>query len=298
MAKTLRLAVLSDTHITTQADAVDGFCWNRVLSTRSLAQLPQLVQALTRLQPDLILHLGDLTNDGSLSAYRAALAQLEQVGVPVRLVPGNHDSGPVRKHLIEETGGTDWSFVLGPIRFILLDSTVRESRLDPVAGDPRKRIIRPQQLRWLQSILQADPQPLTVLATHFPLLTRPFYQASLDPDQRRVQGLTAEEIGRRIGYLGNSQALQDLLARHPSVRLCLSGHWHMRDIIQTPSLTQVIAPSTCEYPCAFYLLEFEGDRLTLESHPSGIDPEASFVPSRNAFSAGWSGFESRVLSLG
>jgi 3',5'-cyclic AMP phosphodiesterase CpdA len=79
---TARVAVVSDTHLSGRApDALHN--WDAV------------VREIERTGPDLVVHLGDLTLDGTDNRQdlEDARAALDRLTVPWRAVPGNHDIG-------------------------------------------------------------------------------------------------------------------------------------------------------------------------------------------------------------
>lgn len=96
----VRFAVIADPHLFDVATSSPGPAFDRAL--RSGAKLHAesreiLAQALSDIaaeRPDFLLVCGDLTCDGERSAHELAaemLGALDRAGVPVLVVPGNHD---------------------------------------------------------------------------------------------------------------------------------------------------------------------------------------------------------------
>ncbi|HEY6565830.1 MAG TPA: metallophosphoesterase, partial [Pirellulaceae bacterium] len=77
-------------------------------------------------KPDLILHTGDLTDDGSASGYERAHTRLKALGIPYQWIPGNHDEldrmsrilSPCKKAFVAD----DWQFVLVDSKIDLPDT--------------------------------------------------------------------------------------------------------------------------------------------------------------------------------
>ena len=107
----LRLAQLSDTHLV--ADPA-GMVWGH----DSAANLASVVESFSR-RPDAVVVTGDLSEDGSVEAYRRVQAITASLADEVHYVPGNHDD---RANMAEVLGtgevvravalSSDWTLVL------------------------------------------------------------------------------------------------------------------------------------------------------------------------------------------
>src|SRR5262249_30607911 len=77
-----RVLLVSDTHLSASAPRAQSN-WDAVL------------RHVDKAHPDLVVHLGDLSQDGAHGAadLRYGRAQLGRLPVPWRAVPGNHDVG-------------------------------------------------------------------------------------------------------------------------------------------------------------------------------------------------------------
>lgn len=93
--------IVSDIHHLSPTLWSEGSAFNRFLSTddgkvlrESTVILDALISLLLRRRPDFLVVTGDLTANGSAASHRevaAALAAIEATGVPVYVIPGNHD---------------------------------------------------------------------------------------------------------------------------------------------------------------------------------------------------------------
>ena len=104
-----RVILVSDTHLSASAPRAQSN-WDAVLS---------YVDATG---PDLVIHLGDLTQDGARGAadLHYGRAQLDRLPVPWRAVPGNHDigdnpwPGAPEGNLVDAARHQRWLDIVGP----------------------------------------------------------------------------------------------------------------------------------------------------------------------------------------
>ncbi len=295
--KSLRFALLSDTHWTADPDAGDSRCWNRTLRSQSLALLPALCDSIREQGVDFILHLGDLTDDGRRESLEAGLGALSALGVPVYWVRGNHDGEEISERLRSPGTGEGWSsFTTGEWLFLLLDNTLRECELDPACADRRRRLLQSEQREWLTGTLRRHPNKRTVVCSHLPLVTRPRYEVRTDPDGEPVSGMTGEAVGKRIGWSGDGEEILSTLYREGRPSLLLSGHWHIFDLLRHGNTPCVSVPSVVEFPCEYLICELRDHDLTLSRRPSGVDPALSLIrEAGNLFPAGDGEREYRLL---
>lgn len=116
---------------------------------------------------DLVVITGDISHDQGEEVYLKLCAQLESLGVPVLVVPGNHDDAAAFQRLFAagdaaDEGGEVLSrcrreYSLGGWRILGLDSQV--------AGQVAGRL-GDQQLSWLAMNLRQHPGQPTLIALH------------------------------------------------------------------------------------------------------------------------------------
>lgn len=185
--------------------------------------------------PDLVAVSGDLTQRAKPREFAAARRYLDDLGLPVLAVPGNHDVPLYRLHerLLDPYGAWRRHFHADP---------------EPSFADPQLavfglctahpftltegRVTAGQAARLERALLRTSPAQFTVLVVHHPLL-------HADPTDR----------DRSLRGAGR---LVQLLAR-VKVDLVLSGHFHHRMVVNLqeawPALPrpvhQVFAPTAC-----------------------------------------------------
>jgi 3',5'-cyclic AMP phosphodiesterase CpdA len=211
--KPVLLAQLSDLHICDEWEGVDP-----------AVHVERVVEAIRALPNpvDAVLVTGDLTDDGSEQNYRRARELLERAGVPLHVLPGNHDD---RRRLREAFGlpgaGDDpvnYSVRVGELRLVVFDSIVPGR--DPGAYGP-------EQLGWLEEELGRSDGP-TLLALHHPPL------ATGLPEWDAIN-LPA----------GEREALAAVVARHPQLLAIVGGHLHRTVAGALGGCAVLSAPSAC-----------------------------------------------------
>jgi Icc protein len=195
VSKPTLLAQLSDLHIGGNENGVDP-----------VPRLEAVVEAVRSLpnRVDAVLVSGDLTDDGAEQGYALARELLRRLDAPLHVLPGNHDDRGCLRAAFALPGQGDepvnYSVEVGELRLVVFDSIVPGQ--DPGRYDP-------EQLRWLDSELRAQPEQPTLLAMHHPPLATgiPEWDAiNLEPGQREV--------------------LARVVARHPQLRVIVGGHLH------------------------------------------------------------------------
>lgn len=213
MAKPNLLVQLSDLHIGGNERGLDP-----------VPRLEAVIEAVRSLpnRPDAALVSGDLTDDGAAEGYRIAGEMLARLEVPLHVIPGNHDDrGRLRKAFdLPGTGEepVNYSRWVGELRLVAFDSIVPGQ--DP--GD-----FPPEQLRWLDEELAAEPEAPTLLALHHPPLSTGIAEwdaINLSTSQR--------------------EALAEVVARHPQLRAIVGGHLHRVAASALAGRPVLAAPST------------------------------------------------------
>lgn len=243
------LVQLSDPHIV----APGRLLMDRIDTSALLARAVASVLALEPPATAVVL-TGDLVDRGSAEEYAHLQQLLAPLSCPVWLMPGNHDSVeamrlafPDHSELKPATDTALSPFVLwvrevAGLRLVALDTVV--------AGTSHGALCK-QRLTWLDRTLAAEPEQPTVVAMHHP----PF----------------ATGIGHMdgIGLRQGSDAMADVLRRHPQVERVICGHLHRPIVrrfggtvaITVPSTAHQIALDLCEAGPAAWRQESPGYAL-------------------------------------
>jgi 3',5'-cyclic AMP phosphodiesterase CpdA len=212
----VRVLVVSDSHLSPLAPHADDH-WTAIVAEAG------------RSRPDLVVHAGDISMDGANDAgeLRHARCRLDELPVPWRAIPGNHDIGdvgdttePIDEHrraaYAAAFGEGSWDMRLGGWHLVGVDIQTLASPLPAATG----------LWSWLNRTVTGD-QP-TALFIHRPLL--PHQRGESDEPRRYVTGSTRRQ-------------LLDLVARG-DIRLVVSGHVHQWRDVMNGACRHVWAPST------------------------------------------------------
>lgn len=171
------------------------------------AMLERCVQEVLRLpqRPDAMVITGDLVDFGRVEEYAHLRKLLSPLPMPYYLLPGNHDErGALRAAFPDHAYLRQWEPYIQyaidqwPVRIVAIDTVI------PGEGGGR---LDEARVGWLDRALAREPKKPTVVVMHHP----PFPTLIGHMD--------------RIGLQG-SEALAQVIARHPQVERVLCGHLH------------------------------------------------------------------------
>lgn len=256
-AQPLRLFVSSDLHYKPVVAPAQTLLIEQM--RYSVEIITALFEAAQAQRPDALVLLGDLTNDGRMEEHRALAALLEDVersGVPVYVLPGNHDLWQADAAFFRETYaslGYDRAFsqdaaslsyaaALSPDLWLIL--------LDTVPGGSTEGEILPETVHWLAGVLDLAAQrgATAITCSHHNVLAHssPAYSANYE-----IQG---------------GDALRETLLDY-RVPLHLSGHRHGWHYVTAP-FTELIVGMPVAYPTQYAELTVEpGAKITFAARP-------------------------------
>ena len=212
------IAQISDTHLAPPGQRTFGIAPTAEYLARCVCHINALEP-----QPDLVLHTGDVTNNGDLEASKHAAKILHALKAPLAIVPGNHDR---RDTLAAAFGPTICP--QGPDGLIQHDIRLNGLRLlglDTVVPDAPGGAFDEARAAWLEARLQEDPATPTVLFMHHPPARFGVIETDLD------------------GFAGHER-LAEILARHSQIFRIVAGHIHLASFTEWQGTTISTAPST------------------------------------------------------
>lgn len=220
------LVQLTDLHIREPG----RLAYRRVDTSKYFRAMVDSVLALKQ-RPHAVVISGDLTDFGRAAEYaslQAQVAPLEAAGLPVYLMPGNHDDRDAMRrafptHAYLGVGSVmQFAVDVGPLRLLALDTVVprrSEGALDAA------------RLDWLEAELAASAGRPVVIAMHHP----PFRTLIGHMD--------------KIGLLSGGPELEAIVARHPNVERVICGHLHRAIDVRFGGTIACTAPGPAHQVC-------------------------------------------------
>ena len=214
MSGAVRLLQLTDCHLkAAPEDQVKGW-----VTEASLAAVVEAALADGGGPPDAVLATGDITQDGSPQAYARFRARLEDRGIPVLCLPGNHDDP---KAMAEACSDAPFSFcpdaAFGDWQVILL------STWDGDRGGGR---LGPEELTRLERALADSHQPHALVVLH---------HHPVPVGSRWLDGVGLDDAGDFLAVIDSA----------PRVRGVVWGHIHQVHESTRQGVRFIGTPSTC-----------------------------------------------------
>ncbi len=242
----MRMAVLSDLHYSPGGASIPSRRGEiaDILLLRAIHRLNRFIK------PDVVVLLGDLVDPPNAAEAETLLAKLAATmklsAMPWLAIPGNHDPAPDRFHA-HFPKPPDWIDVADVrlVPFIDPEEPEFNARRDGGGSDRMKAA----RTGWNGPIVALHHVPV------FPpgLVDCPYNYTN------------AEEVIAAM--------------RANGVSLAVGGHFHPGfDLVRRDdTLAFAAAPALCEAPFAFYVIEINGQRISLERHELRMPPELKLV---------------------
>ena len=278
MAET-RLMVVSDLHYMAPSLYRDSALFLRVLRrgdgkiTQYGDELLNALLAEIRAQrPDALVVTGDLTYNGERKSHEALadwFRSVEETGVPVWVIPGNHDinvAGPVgfsgedwfpaeavtpelfaalyADFMEPGSAGFSYAVTVGDVCLAMTDVAMYA----PQAFTPG--LFSDRHAAWLEEVLRQAGDAQVITATHHSLIRHTEFSS----DSYLMYG---------------SGSMKELAVRY-GVHLNLSGHLHIQHIAREGDLFDAALGAFCMWPHRYALVTLDGDSLRYEA--KSLDP--------------------------
>jgi 3',5'-cyclic AMP phosphodiesterase CpdA len=288
-----RFVVISDTHFyAPRTIAEDDVYWNGVLQTRSPEIGACLVETIDELNPDFVIHCGDITGLCELENWAFACRLLDGLRCPWYAALGNHDTWypGVREAFAERFGACYYRRDLAGIRFLFLDlvhwydsqghrspyrDLIETSQIGGMGADD-------EQLRWLEAELAADTDRPIALVSHPPLGFKPAYPIASWPRGEPVIERPTP-LDPLFGEVVYRSTIQAALRSAPHVKVAFAGHWHIMDATHQDGVVHCQTASLREFPFEIRTVEIDSATMKIRTVPLK-DPafrQASFLPAWN-----------------
>jgi 3',5'-cyclic AMP phosphodiesterase CpdA len=193
------LVQITDTHIQPKGELLYG-------QVDAALHLREAVAEIGRMRPvpDLVVITGDLVEKADRASYVHFIELIEPIGVPVYVLPGNHDDPVLMAEMFADTGAfpvTDethqFAVEVNSFRLLALNSHIGGSELPEFDG---------AHLDWLVKELPRSKKPTMIAIHHPPMRT----------------GIEFIDMGGTQWF----QELKEVLAGQHNVHLVICGHCH------------------------------------------------------------------------
>ena len=205
---------------------------------------------------DLLIHSGDITQDGKLKYYKKARGIFEEVNVPCIIVPGNHDKRSGGLSLFEKfIGPSNGVSEIGDAVVIHVDSGISDTDIGRV-GMVKFDMIK-------DALADYSKKPIKIVVLHHHILPVP-------------------KAGRERNVLSNAGDLLDLFLK-ADVDLVISGHRHYPNVHRIENTVFVNAGTTSDRKTrygdvnSYNIIQVEEDRLSIKTKRiDGSEKEKEF----------------------
>lgn len=220
MGQVVLIAHISDFHIL----AAPAVCYGFSDTREALARTVKTLSAL-KPRPDLVVATGDLVDEASLESYRTLRTILDGLGIPLVLIPGNHDDRAALAQTFPEHG---YLTGIGGLACFTRDyAELRIVAFDAVIAGREHAEPSEAALEWLdQTLRAASDRPTMLIMHHPPIHTGIAFMDAIQPPN----------FGR----------LEQILQDHRQVKLILCGHVH-RHIDATLAHARVAAAGSTSH---------------------------------------------------
>ena len=189
-----RIVQISDTHISPHGHFVEESFNGAINDVNKLDP-----------QPDIVIHTGDVTDNGVLTEYELAVSKFSMLNPKLLVTPGNHDEKNFGNSLFKEMiGPIENELRLRDIAIIMTDS--------PQPDRDEGRLGRRRQTHIEERLDQMGKDTVKILVFHHHLISVPF-------------------SGREQAVLEDAGDVLDMVLRH-KINMVLMGHRHVRRTLQ------------------------------------------------------------------
>ena len=277
-----RITVASDPHFISPALTDGGPGYQRVLAAGDSKFMPYVEEITDAFldevladPPDVVLLTGDLTFNGAEISHRrlaGKLQRLEDAGIPVLVLPGNHDVYNENAALYRGGSFERVPFASGE-SFAGIYRDFGPGEALSADSDSLSYVWQLNEQVWIMMLDENTAHDFCGLSD------RSFQWIEAQLQKAREEGRFVLVAGHqnvfqhsifRGGYvIQGAQRLQELLRRY-GVPLCLSGHLHTQHVLSEDGLTEIATSALCSYPCQYAVLTAEDGRLRHVQSEDGL----------------------------
>jgi 3',5'-cyclic AMP phosphodiesterase CpdA len=246
-----------------------------------------MVDTISAMEPDFVVHCGDISGHCDLENFDAGLRIMDRLPCPWYAVIGNHDTWfPGVRDAFSDRHGLPrgqcfYSVSLHGLCFMFLDTCYWRALDGAVSPYLNKELfendmidglyVADGELEWLGAELETRREEAVVLVSHAPLGFKDVYPVTTLPDGSPGPkgGCSLLQFNRKCGRIGdvvNRLELRRLLAGHSNVKAALAGHCHINDFHEEDGIAFIQTGAMREYPFEFRVVQVEDDVASVTTH--------------------------------
>ena len=232
-------------------------------------------------KPDALIISGDLTFNGeliSLNELKDKFTKLEENGIPVLVIPGNHDIDypyaygydGADYYPVEDISQSEFTSLMGAFGYD--DAPARDTSSFSYCTHVTDNL----WLLFLDANTEDDPGTLSAetLAFADDVLKQAKDAGAAVIPVTHQNVLPPSDLFSRGFVISNSDEVKKLFRKY-NVSLCLSGHAHLQHTSEEDGMTQIITESLSVYPLQYGILTVSGNNWHYENRELGIRKEES-----------------------
>lgn len=226
-------------------------------------------------KPDALIFTGDLSFNGAVESHKALaekLAAVEKAGVPVYVLPGNHD---VYNHYAARFQGDGYELVKPATAEDFAEIYAGFGYDEAIArdGDSISYVAQlDEETRLLMLDTNTLEKPCGLSKDTLAWVDEQLADARA-AGQRVIaaghQNLYQQTVFNFWYVIGQGEALAALLRQY-GVEVFLSGHLHTQHMMTVDGLTEIISSSLAVTPCQYGLLRLEKGVYRYETQPVDV----------------------------
>jgi 3',5'-cyclic AMP phosphodiesterase CpdA len=213
-----KIIQISDPHIVAKGKLAYGQVDTCLALTQCVAQINKILPEIGPV--DMIIVTGDLTDFGTSDEYSLFRELIEELNIPYRAIPGNHDDKSVMQKCFADA---DWMPKTGPINWQIDFEDLKVIGLDTSIIGKAHGNLETDSLNFLRSSLNSAKEKPVIVASHHPPITT---------------GIEKMDIQN----LRDSDELKEILSTYQGELKLICGHIHRNIVTQFGNVICQIAP--------------------------------------------------------
>ena len=213
-----KIIKISDPHIVAKGKLAYGQVDTCLALTQCVAQINKILPEIGPV--DMIIVTGDLTDFGTSDEYSLFRELIEELNIPYRAIPGNHDDKSVMQKCFADA---DWMPKTGPINWQIDFEDLKVIGLDTSIIGKAHGNLETDSLNFLRSSLNSAKEKPVIVASHHPPI---------------ITGIEKMDIQN----LRDSDELKEILSTYQGELKLICGHIHRNIVTQFGNVICQIAP--------------------------------------------------------